>query len=513
MADNGGRSSSRQRILAIALVLMVTVVFATASTLLVREVSWQWSVGSIILWLAIGVLVMLSGIAVNSLSRVILTIWRRPYEANIGIFEMIDRIARAMHEPLKLIRIAVVAGAIVAAGIGFRPPPIDIENGTLVVMTAFGNSANDPRTMIIDQWNQQHPLNRVVLDYADGVTDQQNERMVKDAKPDGEHKADVYVLDVVWTAQFVDKGYIQKFDASSLDTSDFIPKVLDTCMRNNTLWALPFNTDAGLMFYRSDLAKPDKPTNWDDYFGSRAKDLVTEAKKIEPKIEATSVAQLANEEILTIMALEAIWAAGGEVVAKNGQVLLTPDGAEVNFDPAALTGIKKLAAAFKDPEIMLADAVTTSAGPQASKAFTEGRALYMRNWPVARDDVNQKVPFGITSLSPSVLGGQNLAISKWTSKPRAAHALIEFLTSASSELILSEIGGFAPTRRSAFDNAKRAYSAEVSTAVNGARLRPVTPNYTEFSREFRRGISRALNNGGKLETDFPRKLADALRSP
>jgi multiple sugar transport system substrate-binding protein len=47
-------------------------------------------------------------------------------------------------------------------------------------------------------------------------------------------------------------------------------------------------------------------------------------------------------------------------------------------------------------------------------------------------------------------------------------------------------------------------------ALNQARLRPITPHYTEFSRVFRQGIGRALRNNGELEDGFARALADIL---
>jgi multiple sugar transport system substrate-binding protein len=148
----------------------------------------------------------------------------------------------------------------------------------------------------------------------------------------------------------------------------------------------------------------------------------------------------------------------------------------------------------------------------AVDAFAAGRTPFMRNWPVARDDIGDRVPFKVVApATPSVLGGQNLAISAASGKPRAAQALIEFLTSASSQLILSELGGFAPTRQSAYTIAKRAFSQQLRVAVERARPRPITRCYTEFSRTFRRGIDRALNAGGTLEPDFAKQAADAWR--
>jgi len=47
--------------------------------------------------------------------------------------------------------------------------------------------------------------------------------------------------------------------------------------------------------------------------------------------------------------------------------------------------------------------------------------------------------------------------------------------------------------------------------VVSARPRPCLPYYTEFSKEFRRGITRALKNDGILEPDFAKELAKTAK--
>ncbi|AEK42165.1 Extracellular solute-binding protein family 1 [Amycolatopsis mediterranei S699] len=70
--------------------------------------------------------------------------------------------------------------------------------------------------------------------------------MLQDAKSNGEHKADLYVLDIVWMAEFTRRGYIQPMDESRLsekDLGDFVPKVMESCQLDQKLWALPLNSD------------------------------------------------------------------------------------------------------------------------------------------------------------------------------------------------------------------------------------------------------------------------------
>ena len=78
------------------------------------------------------------------------------------------------------------------------------------------------------------------------------------------------------------------------------------------------------------------------------------------------------------------------------------------------------------------------------------------------------MPFDVARIpGRSVLGGQNLAIAANSDQPRAAQELIEFLTSARSQQILFERGGFAATREVVYqDSAVRAnfpYAGRSST--------------------------------------------------
>jgi multiple sugar transport system substrate-binding protein len=507
MADPERRWSLRYRVLVIAVYLVFVVVLASVSAQAVAEANGPDAAGTVLRWIPIGLALMISGISINLVPKIVGALWKRPEAANIGFVDLGGWLWGKLRQPARVVAVLVVVAALVAAGLAIRPQSSDLEAGPLRIMTGFGNSPNDPRSVLIDQWNRLHPSNQVEIDFASGETDQQHERMVNDAKPGGVHRADVYVLDVVWMAEFVDRGYVRELTVPEQDLADFVPNVIGTCRRSGKLWALPFNTDAGLLFHRSDIPGVSRPESWDDYSGAGAVAAVAAARSAGHAIEAADAAQLGDEEMLTITALEAIWAAGGRVVGGNGQVLLNPNGTAVDFGVAERRGIEKLAAAARNRDVVPADARQTTSS-QAAEAFAAGRTLFMRNWPVARDAVGKRVYFeAVAPPHPSVLGGQNLAVSASTDKPRAAQALIEFLTNASSQLILSEVGGFAPTRQSAYINARRLYSQELRTAVDRAQLRPVTPCYTEFSRAFRKGINRALNAGGELEPGFAEELA------
>ncbi|MCS7484722.1 extracellular solute-binding protein [Umezawaea endophytica] len=513
MSEPAGQWSPRKKIGYIAFVVGMVVVITSASAYMVTAVDRRWTPGSIALTVVSGIMVVVSGICINVLPKTVTTIWRNP--ERLPAPGDPRWLLRVLTKPFRVLLILATVVVIVAVGIAAIPPATGLEPGPIRVMTAFGEGASDPRTVLFRQWSQSHPDNPVQVEFVQGETDQQYERMVNDAKPGGEHKADLYVLDLVWMPQFAANGYVRELDRASIsetDRSDFTPSVLDTCAWDGKLYGLPFNTDAGLIFYRTDVPGVAKPDTWDDYFGASAKAEAAVAKAGPYGVKAANAAQLADEEVLTVTALEAIWAAGGKMVTVNGDLTLNPDGTEVALGAEDLKGIENLALAAKDPDLVLTenDTAAKSAESGALDSFRSKTTLYMRNWPVAADSLGKSVEFAVAAPpTSSVLGGQNLAIASSTDKPRAARALADFLTSPSSQLILSDMGSFAPTRQSTYRFSERTDVNEVRAAVERARPRPITPHYTRFSQVFRTGILRALNNGGKVEESFARDLVEA----
>lgn len=517
--ENQNARRTIYRFLAIALLLGIVAAMFAVTAVLASLVKPQLSTGSIVILSALAITTLASSILANTIPQMVKIAWRWPQTAGVDLVAVVDWLRR-LRRPGRLIGIGLVAVLVIGAGLLLRPPPSNdvLEPGSLKIMTAFDDSPNDPRSMIREQWNQLHPENPASFEFAPGEPDEQNERMVKDAEQGGDQQADIYLLDIVWLQQFIHHKYIRQLDRASLpDLRDYQPKVMNAAKRNNDeVWAMPLNADIGLVYYRTGVQGVGIPEKWDDYFGPVAESAVQSAQKAGLDIEAANAAQLAGQEMLTVTALEAIWAADGKVVTAEGQVIRTTDKREVRFDTSDKNGIKNLAKAAYDPRVVLKSEENgwVSTERDATEAFASGRTLYMRNWPVEYEQIkqiNKDLDFDVTApRNPSVLGGQYLAISANTKKFRAAQALIEFFTSASSQLILSEVGGFVPSHEFALKNTRRPYGEALREALDKARLRPVTACYTEFSKKFRDGIAVALSMEGRLPDDFPRQLATIL---
>jgi multiple sugar transport system substrate-binding protein len=383
--------------------------------------------------------------------------------------------------------------------------------GKLVILSGRDQSPTGERKKLIEQWNGLHPDHPAEIVELSDVADAQHSEMVARAQAGGAD-VDIYNLDLTWTAEFAEAGYVRPL--TGVDTEGFLDKPLASCRYEDELWALPFNSDAGLLFYRNDLLP--KPSSTVDEMTIEAAAVV--AAKTSPNLVAAYAGQLGDYEGLTVNAEEAIWAAGGEVVDDDNDVVVDSEKARKGLAWLA-NGLDR-----EDPSIIL-DQSRSFDETQSTQAFREGKVLLMRNWPVAHRSLVKTepaaqgtlaLPFEVKELpGPSALGGQNLAISAKSARPRAARKLIDFLTSPRSQQLLFERGGFAATRAIVYQDpqidAKYKYAVPLRKAIEGARLRPITPHYARFSAVFREGVKYALDHGGKVPPDFKDKLTKALK--
>ncbi|HEU4348058.1 MAG TPA: extracellular solute-binding protein [Actinoplanes sp.] len=393
----------------------------------------------------------------------------------------------------------------------------ELEPGELVIMSSVDESQGGQRQRLLDQWNAMHgnrnparikPVNR---------SPEKAHAEMLEAGPE----IDIFNLDVTWTAEFVAADRIRPLDRDGLNRrallAGFLEEPLATCEYRDTLYALPFNTDAGLLYYRTyprdGKPWPEPPTTWDD-IRNASNEMLGPAG--DGRLEAGYAAQLADSEILTVTALEAIWSEGGDVVNESGDVVIDSDAAERGLRRLS-DGLEASSAPLILPDSRGFDEKTST------KAFGDGRAMFMRNWPVAYRDLqpvsesNPRFTYQVTTVpgKRSVLGGQNLAVARSSDQPRAAQALIEFLTGERSQQVLFEHGGFAATREVVYRDenitTKYPYATTLLEAIRRARPRPETPHYTDFSLELRKVVTEVWQNDGEITADHARRLTDALQ--
>ncbi|MEU6720573.1 ABC transporter substrate-binding protein [Nonomuraea sp. NPDC046802] len=348
---------------------------------------------------------------------------------------------------------------------------------------------------LLDRWNQAHPAEKVTLLELPEAADEQRAQMVANLQAQSS-RYDVLGLDVVWTAEFAENGWIIPLARGSFPLDRFLPPVVETAVYKGKLWAVPYTSNAGLLYYRTDLVKKP-PRTWAE--------LRDQSRQIRKKhnIEGYSGQFLAYEG-LTVNYSEAVQSAGGEIASRDGtKVTLDPakGGAALSFLLQGLREgwIPKQSLSYKEEESRL--------------AFQEGRLAFARNWPhaygPARAELGDKL--GVTRLpgldgpGSSTLGGANLAISSYSKHQQTAQEFIRYFTSLENERRVLTEGSFPPVWTELYDDPaliKRfPYLPVLKESILAARPRPVNANYNQLSLVIASSVAKALNNTSPESAD------------
>lgn len=351
------------------------------------------------------------------------------------------------------------------------------------INVCIGKDTSGIHTKLVKQFTKENPGATAKLVELPESADEQRTQMIQRLRAKSP-ECDLLALDVVWTAEFAAQGWLQ--DATDLvekRKDEFIPSTLETVKYEDKYWAMPYNTNAGFLYYRTDQVK-DAPTTWEDvYKQGGEKDGV--------------VYQGAQYEGLTVNFLELLYSAGGKVLSDDGK------SAEVD-SPEAKKVLTFMADGIKNGDVP--KAVTTYKEEEARRAFESGKATFERQWPYAYT-LGQKASkikgkFDITTFpgfggkeGAGVVGGYNLAISAYSKNADSAVALINFLTGKEAQIEAAKVAT-PPVLTAAYDDPEvqkaMPFATKLRDAIDQAQARPVSPVYTQISEAIYKNVHDAL---------------------
>nr|WP_308120212.1 extracellular solute-binding protein [Streptomyces bambusae] len=439
------------------------------------------------------------------------------------------------------------AGSQPTAGAGATDLPGDIVLASGRDVTGKGGI----RQQLIEQWNKEQESKgtgyRARLVELPGSADQQRSQLLG-ALQSGSADYDVVNLDVTWVPEFAAAGLVRPLPDQLVD-DDVIESVAATSRWRDRVYAAPFNSDVGLLFYRRDylqsagVTQPDlgKDVRWPAV--QKLFDTLDGAGRKLPDAYAKGwTTQLdASYEGLTVNGIEAF------ASATDGFALTDAEGRYAGSVKELQKGLEELRsrtqAAYTLPDAAQSDEADTLTD------FAGGRTGFLRHWPYAYRTLHQSLSeqqLGVARLpGKAVLGGQNLAVADRSKRSGAALRLIEFLTGKESERCLLD-AGFAATRRSAYVDdelvCKAAKPAGQATAtptgertdrmprdgsgrpgyargtllpaLENAVQRPRTPLYGAFTQTFTAELGRLQGDkppsAEELAKDLEAKLRRAL---
>ncbi len=283
---------------------------------------------------------------------------------------------------------------------------------------------------------------------------------------------------------------------------DFLVPLIRNATLGERLVALPWYLELGLLYYRSDLLARynlQVPRTWSEVEDAGLR--VQEAQRLLGNTSFWGFVWPGNDdETLTAIAIE--W-----ISSQGGGTLVEPDGRVSVNNPRAQFALQRAADWIRG----ITPAAALTATPQDSlDGFRKGAAGLMRNWstawaslqdqptPVAERVAVAPLPRG-AGASASVLGGGQLAVSRYSRHPTEAASLVQHLTSAAVQRRRALDAGFNPTRADLYADpeliAARPLLADLTPVLPNLIARPSTPTgaqYPEVSATFAAAVRAVL---------------------
>jgi len=391
-----------------------------------------------------------------------------------------------------------------------------LEREMVEVVFAFNPALEEAIYAIEELVEEEYPYIDFVWRAMPWSTDAQHDSYVvwltaQDPKPD------IIAIDVIWPGEFAEAGWIEPLDdyLTSEMRDTFIPATLDSFTFNGKLWAIPLFVGTPGLYYRTDILADfgfDPPETYDE--------LVTQAQTILADPDYADMYgftwQGAKYEGLVCSWLEFHTGFGAEVFDENWNVVInSTEGV------AALQFMVDLI--YTD--MISPEATTTWMEEDARVTFTEGNAIFHRNWPYVpaiaeKDPPDSQIkgkwglvpnPHAVGYESAATLGGWALAINAYSENKEDVWKVIELIASYNGMKEFTIRYGEAPPLAALYEDAdilaKFPHMALLRDILDGVTPRPMHPKYPEISDILQEELHAALT---RLKT--PKEALDDAAS-
>ncbi|WP_406729595.1 ABC transporter substrate-binding protein [Streptomyces sp. GD-15H] len=343
--------------------------------------------------------------------------------------------------------------------------------------------------------------------------DGQRQQLVRRLAAEDE-SIDIMGLDVTWAAEFAEARWVREWtgETKRRATEGTLRVPLRTATWKDKLYAVPYNTNTQLLWYREDLV-PTPPRTWSEML-DMSRELARQGKPHYVEIQG------AQYEGLTVWFNTLVNSAGGS--------LLDPSATAPSLGPPAVRAASLMHDLANSPA---ADpSLPNQMEDQNRLAMESGVAAFELNYPFVHPSMEANNPqlFKNFRWAPyprvdadrparTTIGGIDLAVSAYSRHPDLAFEAALCLRDRENQLTAALDGGLPPTLRELYDDPAfmKAYpfSEEVLAALEAASVRPVTPAYQNVSIAVSHTLSppSAIKPESSVAT-IRDQIDDALRS-
>lgn len=316
-------------------------------------------------------------------------------------------------------------------------------------------------------------------------------------------EVDVYQIDVIWPGDLAEH-FVDLYDYGAEEVVDMH---FDEIVANNTvdgeLVAIPWFTDAGLLYYRTDLLDKydlDPPETWDEL--EEAARTIQEGEREDGNQDFVGyVWQGDAYEGLTCDALEWLASSNAGTIISRDEVITVNNENAIDILEKAAGWVGTISPV----------GVTGMAEEDARAVWQGGNAAFMRNWPYAYrlsqgEDSAVAGKFDVSPLpsspdgeSAATLGGWQLAVSRYSEHPEIAADVALFLANYESQKMRAIEGSMNPTIVDLYEDEDvleaTPFFGELYDVFTNAVARPSTvsaPNYNQVSEYFFQAVHNVL---------------------
>ena len=407
--------------------------------------------------------------------------------------------------------ILLVATTLFAAGSKETSP----EGAVTLNWYSHASSLGNTEKAIIEKFNETNPNITVdIVELPEATNDKLQALLI--ALQSGDSSIDFFNADVTWTATFASAQLIEPLDTwfPASEREGFLPGTIAAATYNDTLWGIPFRTDAGVLYYRKDLLQKygkEVPKTYTDLFAT--------AQEINEKEGGglyALVGSLTNGEGLTCNAVEWFYSNGGQVIGKDGTILI---------DSSQNRQILQMMSEAYANNLMPEGVLSYGSGDARSSMF-QGKQVFMRAWPKAYamgQDPDKSKVMGKLGVAPlprgpqgtmgkSTLGGWQLFMNKNSKNKDASIKFMKFYASEYAQKLHALNDSYMPARKALYTDKdileKYPYYSEFPQVLETAVPRPQSPYYAEISSI----LSAEVQNAMKGSKSADQALADAQKT-
>lgn len=308
------------------------------------------------------------------------------------------------------------------------------------------------------------------------------------------HSIDIMSIDIINPAEFAANQWTVALDSKwpQSERANYLSGPLKGCTFNGKIWAAPFRTDVGLIYYRKDII-PTVPNTWDE--------MTSMASQNQSKSKYGYVWQAAQYEGLVCDFIEVLHGYGGAVLDPNNPTKVTVNS------PEAVQALTKM---VNWVGTISPGAIITYMEDTARTVWQNGDSIFMRNWPYAyslgndtsqskiagKFEIRSMLAGGANTTGHSCVGGWNFAINAFTPFIDQAWQFIHYMLQADAQKSIAINASLTPTLTSIYADAnvlaKQPLFTKLKPILDNALPRPVTPKYPDVSNAIQARVYSAL---------------------